>query len=299
MGICFFVVYYFFYERIIKKEIGDVFPKKEEIMSLHFLDIGQGDASLIDFPNGERVLIDCAKDSVILEALGRVMPFYERSIEYLIITNPDRDHYGGCIDVLRRFEVKHIFYNGFPKKDAMWNTFLMTANEEKQTGADIVIVTSTKTWQIGEAHISFLYPNHDIAQDPRVPSSTEKISVNNTSIVTKISYGSQDILFPGDAEAAEERYLVNIYGKSLDVEMLKLAHHCSQTSSIQEFINATTPQEVICSLGRGNSYGHPHHRVLRRVERAGARIWRTDLNGDILMSVTKDGMQVIPSRISE
>ena len=282
----------------IKKEpiplLGSV--SKDDVMKVHFLDIGQGDATLIDFPNGEQMMIDCAKDSGVLEALGRVMPFYDRTIEYMIITNPDRDHYAGCIDVLRRFDVKHIMYSGFEKKDTMWKSFLTVGGEEKKTGAEMTIVTSTKMWSVGEVQVEFLYPDHDIALDPSVPSSTEKFSVNNTSIVTKISYGSQDIIFPGDAEATEERYLVQKYGNTLDVEVVKLAHHCSQSSSITEFLAATTPAEVVCSSGAGNSYGHPHQRVLRRAERIGAHIWRTDLNGDILMTITKDAIESLPVR---
>lgn len=263
----------------------------EKPMKINFLDIGQGDATLIDFPNGEQMLIDCAKDTVVIEALGRVMSVFDRKIEYMLITNPDLDHYGGCIDVLRRFDVKHIIHNNFDKKDAMWQSFLSHAEQEKASGADILIATTTQSWSIGSVQVALLYPDHNIALDPHVPSSTEKISVNNTSIVTKISYGTQDIIFPGDAEAEEEKYLVKKYGGDLDVEVVKLAHHCSQTSSIQEFVQATSPHTVICSLGKNNSYGHPHYRVIRRLERARANIWRTDVNGDILMTVTKDAIE--------
>lgn len=280
----------------IKKEPVNLVDSAGEdgVMKVHFLDIGQGDATLIDFPNGEQMIIDCAKDSVVLEALGRVMPFYDRTIEYMIITNPDRDHYAGCIDVLRRFDVTHVFHSGFEKKDAMWKSFLSTASEEQVSGA--ISVTTTNRWLIGDVAVEFLYPDHDISVDPSVPSSTEKFSVNNASVVTKISYGSQDILFPGDAEAAEEKYLVQTYGDALDVEVLKLGHHCSQSSSVPEFLAATTPDQAVCSSGAGNSYGHPSQRVIRRAERIGKKIWRTDLNGDILMAVTKDAIKTTSVR---
>lgn len=271
--------------------------EEEKSMKINFLDIGQGDATLIDFPNGEQMLIDCAKDTVVIEALGRVMSVFDRKIEYMLITNPDLDHYGGCIDVLRRFEVKHIIHNGFLKKDAMWQAFLSEAAHESVSGADILIATSTRDWMIGSARVALLYPVHDIAVQPHLPESTGKISVNNTSIVTKISYGTQDIIFPGDAESAEEKYLVKKYGNDLDVEVVKLAHHCSQTSSIQEFITHTSPHTVVCSMGKDNSYGHPHYRVIRRLERSGAKMWRTDVNGDILMIVTKDAIETQSSRM--
>ena len=86
------------------------------MLRITFLDIGQGDATFIEFPNGEQMLVDCAEDGKILEALGRVMPYYDRDIDYLMITHPDFDHYGGCTDVLNRFEVKNIVYNGFKKE---------------------------------------------------------------------------------------------------------------------------------------------------------------------------------------
>ncbi len=283
----------------VKTEVSEdvVVSEEEKPMSIHFLDIGQGDATLIDFPNGEQMLIDCAKNTVVIEALGRVMSVFDRDIDYMLITNPDLDHYGGCIDVLKRFHVKQIIHNGFNKKDSRWEAFLAEAELETREGGSIMITTSTSGWDVGAARIDILYPDHDIAIDPRVPSSTKKTSVNDTSIVTKISYGSQDILFPGDAESEEERYLVKKYGSALDVEVVKLAHHCSQTSSIQEFIDRASPHTVVCSVGKDNSYGHPHYRIIRRLEKSGARIWRTDLNGDILMTVTKDAIESTPTRV--
>lgn len=259
-------------------------------MEINFLDIGQGDATLVQFPNGEKMIIDCAKDAVVLEALGRALSFNDHVIEHMIVTNPDLDHYGGCIDVLKRFEVKHIYHSGFKKEDRKWKTFLETAAAEP--GATFHTVTSSYNWSVGAVQIQFLYPNHDIAIQPAVPGSKEKATSNNASIITKISLGSQDILFPGDAEAPLEEYLVATYGNALDVEVVKLAHHCSQSSSVVNFLSATSPLEAVCSSGVGNAYGHPSPRVLKRAERAGARIWRTDTHGDIRMYVTTSTIEV-------
>ena len=96
----------------------------ENSVQITFLDIGQGDATFIEFPGDVQMLVDCAKDARILEALGRVMEFYDRSIDYLVVTHPDNDHYGGCIDVLKRFDVANIVYNGLKKEqDEMWREF--------------------------------------------------------------------------------------------------------------------------------------------------------------------------------
>ena len=124
-----------------------------------FLDIGQGDASFIEWPNGKQMLIDCAKDARVLEALGRVMDFYDKEIDYLLVTHPDLDHYGGCTDVLKRFEVKNIIYTGLQENNNTWKVFWQAVQDE---GAEYHEITQAKEWEVDGAKIYFLYPNNNI-----------------------------------------------------------------------------------------------------------------------------------------
>lgn len=258
-------------------------------ITVTFLDIGQGDATFFAWPDGTQMLVDCAKDSRILPALGRVMPFYDRSIDYLVVTHPDLDHYGGCIDVLKRFEVKHIVYNGYDKEyDPMVVEFKATIINESSEYFEPISDTS---WSIASSTLQFLYPDHQVALDPGIPGNTKDTGANNASIVFELTYGESEILMTGDAEAPLEEYLMRTYARVLDSDVLKVGHHGSAGSSIQAFVDIVSPQVAVISAGRDNSYGHPHLRTLRRLERAEACILRTDRLGDIQILVYPDHIE--------
>lgn len=249
-----------------------------------FLDIGQGDATFIEFESGEKMLVDCALDATILEALGRTMKFYDNTIEYLVVTHPDLDHYGGCIDVLKRFDVKHILYNGEQKKESqLWQSFMEAVVNEEISGADFLNLSRQFELDLGSTQINFLYP------DNIVDGSLES---NNNSIIMKITNGDHDILMTADGEKELEEYLIENYGEELQSEILKLGHHGSLSSSIQEFLDIVKPIDAIVSSGQGNKFGHPSERVLKRVGRSGANIWRTDLQGDIIVLLNNSSYSI-------
>lgn len=258
------------------------------VLKITFLDIGQGDATFIVFPTGEQMLVDCSIDSRILEALGRVMPFYDNTIDYVLVTHPDKDHYGGCNDVFDRFSVSSIIYNGFVKQQsAEWQEFWRFVTNESAVYTE---VTSSQLFHIGSSTIHMLYPDHSLREEAAVPgyTTTNAADPNNGSIVFLLSYGNATFLFTGDAETEEEQYLVDAYGQVLDVDVLKVGHHGSQTSSIQPFLDVVTPAYAVVSVGVDNTYGHPSLRVLKRLERASSTLFRTDKQGDIV--VHTDGM---------
>lgn len=256
------------------------------VLEIDFLDIGQGDATLITFLDKRQMLIDCAIDARILEALGRVMEFHDTYIDYLVVTHPDADHYGGCIDVIERFEIGSIVLNGLEKEDLYYKEFARVVAQED---AEIIVLESEELWSIAGTTLHWLYPDHNISIDSSIPNFGKDTGPNDTSIVVKMTYGDVDILLTGDAEEAEELYLVNKYNQALDVEILKAGHHGSNTSSILPFVEATSPDYVIFSAGEENNFGHPSLRVIRRFERQGAEIFRTDIQGDISVDIKENG----------
>lgn len=260
--------------------------KTDGKLRVAFLNIGQGDATLITFPNGQKMLVDCARDAAILPALGRNMSWFDRDIDYLVATHPDADHYGGCIDVLQRYTIKHIYFNGFEKEGSqLLAEFHRAVADEEPTGAEYMIVSSTERLAIAGVTIQFLYPDHSLERNPYVPG-VKDVDSNNTSIVMKIRYGDQDILMTGDMEEPLEEYMIRRYGSALQSEILKVGHHGSNSSSGEEFVRAVSPDYATISAGKKNSYGHPSLRVLKRLERIGAEVLRTDEIGDILFSIT-------------
>lgn len=261
--------------------------KVEDSVLVVFLDIGQGDASYIRFPNGEDMLVDCGKDRRILSALGRSMHFFDRTIDYLLVTHPDLDHYGGCTDVLARYHIRHIIETGATKQgDEQWNTFLAARTNEESV---IHQIDKVQTWEIASTSLHFLFPDKNVVTDTKTAS-------NNTSIVFSLTYGPSSILFTADAEVELETYLVETYGENLDLDILKVGHHGSNTSSIEPFVDAVTPVHAVVSSGKENTYGHPSPRVLQRLTRAGSRIWRTDEQGDILVTMYPDYLDVVSKK---
>lgn len=259
-------------------------------LHMAFLDIGQGDATFITFPNGEQMLVDCAIDARILEALGRVMPFYDTSLDYLLITHPDKDHYGGCQDVLERFDVANIIYTGAKKENNQsWDSFLTAKTAE---GATYHQIEKEDVWHIASTTLHFLYPDHSVEKSTIIPGLQKDTGPNNASIVFILSYHGHTVLMTADTEKELEEYLLKVYSDQLDVDVLKVGHHGSPGSSIQEFVDAVTPLHAIISSGAENSYGHPSPRVVKRLERASSTIWRTDQKGDILVSITPDALYV-------
>ena len=278
----------------IDEKVIDV-VEEDPTLDITFLDIGQGDATFIEFPDGQQMLVDCAIDARIIEALGRVMPFYDRDIEYLVVTHPDLDHYGGCIDVLKRFDVEHIVYNGMEKSyDDLWQEFNAAIEAHIQKGKPYTLTEEQFVWNISTTTINFLYPDHSILDDQNVPNVEKQTGANDTSIIIKLTYGDQDVLLTGDAEEDLEEYLISTYGDQLDVEILKAGHHGSKTSSIQEFVSSTSPVDAIFSAGKNNKFGHPSPRVLKRFERSSTTIWRTDVHGDILVSISTSTYFIVP-----
>lgn len=252
-------------------------------LEVAFLDVGQGDATFVTFTDGQQMLIDCAIDARILEALGRAMPFYDRTIDYLVVTHPDKDHYGGCIDVIDRYDIGTIVYNGFEKEDTLFYHAFMDAVHS--SNAVYIVITEPTIWSIGSTTIQYLYPVTDLRLDPNIPNSEKETGSNNSSLVMYIDHGDTELLFTGDAEQEAEEFLLREYGMELDIDILKAGHHGSSSSSIEPFVEVTSPSHVIFSAGIDNQFGHPTARVLKRFERAGSAIWRTDLMGDIIVTV--------------
>ncbi len=282
----------FFGEQIHQKVSTETESVPEKI-KITFLDIGQGDASFIEWADGTQMLIDCAIDARILEALGRVMAPMDHTIDYLVVSHPDQDHYGGCVDILKRFDVKHIVYNAYKKNSKYFPVFMQVIEAEVKNGAQYHEIQKEETWNIASSTLHFLYPDIPNDNNPLILKSKKTDPSNNTSILMILQYGKEKIMFTGDAEFEEENYLMKKYSASdLDIDVLKLAHHGSAGSSSDAFLKILTPTYAVISSGKENTYGHPSLRTLHRLERSAAKILRTDIEGDILLNIFTDRVYV-------
>lgn len=279
-------------QKNIQQDIAGEKIEEVDQVSMTFLDIGQGDATFVEFPDGQQMLIDCAMDGRILEALGRVMDFYDKTIDYLVVTHPDLDHYGGCQDVLERFDIKNVWYTGVDKSyDDQFNAFMYAIQEED---AQYSQISSEDVLTIASTTLHILYPDHDLTIDLRISGSDKEPNANNTSVIMRFDFVKSSVLLMGDAEEELEEYLLSTYeDEILDVNILKLGHHGSDSSSILEFLEVTSPEHAIASCGFENKFGHPSRRVLKRLERMDSQVWRTDLQGDINVILRSDYFEIL------
>jgi len=265
---------------------------KSQLLEVNFFNVSQGDAIFIETPERNQILIDGGPSSIILEKLGREMAFWDRSINLIILTHPEHDHLAGLIEVLKRYKVENILWTGVKRDTAEYEEWLERIKKEKakifiaKAGQKIACEKRSLGFQPREMRMrpcefsmEVLYPFENL-------EGKELKDSNNTSIVAKLIFGQNSFLFTGDAYKSVERELLE-KGIDINSDIVKVAHHGSKTSSAEEFIEKVSPETAIISVGKDNTYGHPHQEVLETLEKYGIRILRTDLDGDI--KIISDG----------
>lgn len=243
-------------------------------LSVTFLNVGQGDAILIETPDGIQVLIDGGRDATVLRELSREMGAFDRTIDMIVATHPDMDHIGGLVDVLARYDVAQILLTENESDTAVSDAFQEGSRSE---GAERIYARAGQEFALGASTtLRVLFPRSD-------PSALE---ANDSSIVVQVSYGDFDVLLTGDASSRIEEYLVTTYGDSLKSEVLKFGHHGSKTSTSDFFLGAVAPEYGVVSAGADNTYGHPSQDVLDSAEEYGVSVVETK---DGAMTFLSDG----------
>lgn len=240
-------------------------------MTFAMLDIGQGDALFVESPSGTQMLVDGGPIHSILAPLSKVMPLYDKKIDVLMITNPDADHIGGFIDILKNYEVSYIIEPGTFNKSKTYATIEQLVKEKN---VKKIIATKGMVLDLGSGvKDTILFPDRDVS----------KWSTNDGSIVSKLTYGNYSIMLTGDATKMTEAIVLSENSAQfLKSDILKIGHHGSHTSSSRAFVQAVAPTYALISDGKGNSYGHPHQETLDTLNSFGIKILRTDLLGTII-----------------
>ncbi len=246
---------------------------KNETMTVWVFDVGQGDSILIT-SGSEQVLVDGGPSSSVLEKLEMAMPFWDREIELIVSTHPHADHVTGLNYVLDRYLVDRIWTTGQEYSTGVFKRFQEISN-------DIIVKSGNKYYFKNGATLSVLWPNKSLEgqylDDP-----------NSGSIVLLLEYGDSSVLLTGDIGIKEEE---NILDNLPDIDVLKVAHQGSFTSTSIKFLEIARPEVAIISVGE-NDYGHPHGIILDRLTAIGANIFRTDQNGDISVILDKKGIKI-------
>ena len=242
------------------------------VLKVVFFDVGQGDSIFIETPERLQVLIDGGPDLTVLEKLAKEMPFYDRTIDLIILTHPEHDHLFGLLEVLKRYKVKNILWTGIIRNTAEWQEWKNLIEKER---AEIKIAESGQKIILQEEPLilfNTLYPFENL-------DGKEVKDSNDTSIVASLIFGAHSFLFTGDITKKTEQELVaqDVYLNSV---VLKIAHHGSKTSSSEEFLESVFPEVAVLSVGE-NKYGHPSPEVLARLEKSGIEVLITRESGDI------------------
>lgn len=235
-----------------------------------FFDVNQGDAIFIETPNKHQILIDGGPSRErIMEKLGEKMPFWDKTIDLIVLTHTDKDHINGLLQVLKEYEVKNIIWTGIGDNKE-WENLI-----EKEE-ANVYELRKGSKILLNDITFEVLYP----FLGDNFPD------LNDSSLVLKMDYGQSSFLFTGDITSKKEQEI------DVDIDVLKIAHHGSSYSTSLEFLEKTTPQLAIIQVGN-NSYGHPSVEVLTRLSNFGIKTLRTDINGDIKIVSDSKKLKII------
>ena len=237
-----------------------------EKLVVSFIDVGQGDSTLIEFPNGQTVLIDGGK-----EKAGETVISYLRSravgrIDIIIATHPDADHIGGLLEVINTFGVKKVIDPGKPHTTRLYERFLALV---KNKNLPYELGRQGNIYQFGEVTMKVLNPTNSLYSD-----------TNNCSVVVELQYGEIKFLLPGDAAQTAE--LSMVHDKQLSrCQILKVGHHGSSHSTTKELLRAVKPEVAFISCGKKNPFGHPAKEAVERITAVNCEYYRTDEQGNI------------------
>jgi len=254
--------------------------------TVHFLDVGQGDSCLIQTKSGKVILIDGGGDAKEEYDPGKrvLLPYLAEhqigKIDCLIVSHADFDHIGGTIAVLEKVPVKQVILGKQFEENANLERLRQVAKKKKVQVKEVE--TGMKVKMEKEVTLDVIWPDSQ--------NQISENGVNNNSFVFRLEYANFSMLFTGDIEKiAEEKILEQTSPALLKADILKVGHHGSKTSSIPEFVQKVNPKIALIGVGENNRFGHPNGEVVKRLEANGAKVCRTDEDGEIWIQVNKKG----------
>ncbi|SCN22307.1 ComEC family competence protein [Clostridium sp. N3C] len=250
--------------------------KDEKVLKIHFIDVGQGDATLIEL-HGYNILIDAGPNSSARNLISYLKEINIKSIDYIIATHPDEDHIGGMDEVLRNFKVKILYAPKVIKNTEAFNSMI---KELKNKNLKINVPYKDMKLDLGEeSNLTFLTPIEYGGDND-----------NNLSLVAKINFKEISAIFMADCETEVERQLLKD-SHTLEANIIKLGHHGSKSSTSTAFLKKVDPDYAIISCGKNNKYGHPHKETIDKLDNLNIKYFRTDIDGNI--TIRSDGFNIV------
>ena len=255
------------------KNQNDYINTNNDLLKVHYLDVGQGDSIFVELPNNETMLIDAAESYQSENIINYLKNLNYQKIDYVIGTHPHTDHIGGLKNIINTFEIGKIYMPKVVSTTKTYESLLMAIKDKNlkintaKAGTSIIDTDALK--------INILAPNNSIYTE-----------LNNYSVVTKITYGTTKFLFMGDAEKLSE----NEIKENVTADVIKIGHHGSNTSSSIDFIKKVNAKYGIISVGLNNKYNLPKEETITNWENSGTKIYLTSTNGTIRAS--SDGTNI-------
>lgn len=247
-------------------------PPSDTELTVHYIDVGQGDAILIEAPTGENMLIDAGPGASEEKLLAYLSENGIKTLDYFVLTHPDEDHIGGADRVFETCTVSEVLLPDCEKDTKAYRNLEQAILAEQDC-----LRTTPESADV----IDFCEGGEITVMAPNAP---EYADVNDYSIVLRLEYYDTTFLFTGDAGKASEEQMLSVWGETeLECDVLKVGHHGSRTASTTAFIEAVDPEYAVISCAKGNKYGHPHAEVLDLLEKEDIQICRTDKEGSIVI----------------
>lgn len=237
-------------------------------LSVHFIDVGQGDCTLI-ICRDKAMLIDTGGQEAFLKVDSYLKAQGINEIEWLVATHADEDHIGAGADIMKQYKVNNILMNKISNNTDSFANFISAVSKEKA--------------KIFKPVVNDIYSMADLSFRVIAPIKEYKDSTNNSSIVIKLQYGHKSFIFQGDAELLEERDIINS-NADISADVIKIGHHGSNNSSSEEYLKKVNPYIAVISAGLNNSYNLPSEKLLKRLEEFEIDYKRTDTDGNICIA---------------
>lgn len=291
---------------------------------IHFVDVGQGDGIIIQLPDGKNMLVDAGKASNVGKLTTYIDTLGIKTFDYLIATHQDEDHIGGMKTIFDNYQIDYVYrphvFSTYEKaselpenfnqgntassyicKTKTYYTFLQCVVDEgsgwsffnKDSDFEIVYTVENAEYKCS---FDFLTPT------AAVDEIAYKNNANDYSPIIIVDYCGYKVMLTGDAEKEAEEELLDFYSSdpnSLDIDLLKVGHHGSRSSSTESFLSVIKPEAAVISCGTGNTYGHPHEETLNKLVGIESAIYRTDIQGSIILTVKTDGSHDFATTITD
>ena len=252
-----------------KESINEI--KDNSLLTIHYLNVGQADSILIN-NNDDTMLIDAGNNSDGKNIVDYIKKLNIKDIDVLVGTHPHEDHIGGMDDIINNFDIGNIY---MPDATTNTKTFDSVLNAIEAKEYNITIPEIDEEFNLGKMKFKVIY------------TGTDESDLNNTSIILKMTYGTNSYLFTGDATEVTEEKIVN---KNIKSDVLKVGHHGSSYSTTDDFLNSVKPKYAIISVGADNKYNHPSDKTIKKLNKNNIETYRTDLDGTI--KLTSDGENI-------